>query len=547
MRISLIARGIVLLGFGFEALAATVAASLQASPNYQSQLKKATMTEADSSKMSQLLFTSLEKETSHSDLPVSGTIPSWLKGTLVRNGPSLFEIGDESFQHWFDGQAMLHGFTFDGSGKFAYENKLLDTAGLRAHRKAGKIAAKEFVSGPSLNFFQRVAGIFSPDTIPYENANVNVARAGGKYFAMTEVPRWIEFELPGVQAKGAIAFNDALEQGHMCSAHPITTSDGTHISYVTCFGKEHHYLIYKIKPQAPGHTEGGLERELIGKVPTPYASYMHSFGLSDDYVVLVEFPWHFNLFNMLQNSAMRVLTGQDKGLDHLFEWRPERGTTFTVVRRADGAVKGRYKAPAVFAYHHANAFVDPQDPSQLHVDMMCYERVFYEDMSLKSLRSNVLDPNNAHPGQLKRFTVQLEAGEEARGSGEAVKSRVLLDGECEFPRINDRFQGKKYRYVWGTGLPGKEASKAIPKLVRLDAETGETKTWQAAGCYPGEGVFVPSPGEGAEDDGVLMSVVLDCKTERSFLVILDASTMEEVARIDLPHHIPLGLHGFFFQ
>eukprot|EP00961_Rhodomonas_salina_P184038 2484856-Rhodomonas_salina.3 len=62
------------------------------------------MTEADSSKMSQLLFTSLEKETSHSDIPVSGTIPSWLKGTLVRNGPSLFEIGDESFQHWFDGQ-----------------------------------------------------------------------------------------------------------------------------------------------------------------------------------------------------------------------------------------------------------------------------------------------------------------------------------------------------------------------------------------------------------------------------------------------------------
>eukprot|EP00961_Rhodomonas_salina_P184037 2484856-Rhodomonas_salina.2 len=61
---------------------------------------------------------------------------------------------------------MLHGFTFDGSGKVAYENKLLDTAGLRAHRKAGKIAAKEFVSGPSLNFFQRVAGIFSPDTIP---------------------------------------------------------------------------------------------------------------------------------------------------------------------------------------------------------------------------------------------------------------------------------------------------------------------------------------------------------------------------------------------
>ena len=45
-------------------------------------------------------------------LEISGTLPSWLEGALLRTGPSKFEVGARTYNHWFDGLAMLHRFVF---------------------------------------------------------------------------------------------------------------------------------------------------------------------------------------------------------------------------------------------------------------------------------------------------------------------------------------------------------------------------------------------------------------------------------------------------
>ncbi|PSN53056.1 Carotenoid isomerooxygenase [Blattella germanica] len=37
-----------------------------------------------------------------------GNIPKWLKGILLRNGPGNFKVGDMTFEHLFDGSALLH-------------------------------------------------------------------------------------------------------------------------------------------------------------------------------------------------------------------------------------------------------------------------------------------------------------------------------------------------------------------------------------------------------------------------------------------------------
>ena len=52
-------------------------------------------------------FDTLEHETAVDRLPVQGELPSWLAGTLIRNGPAVFDHNGKSFRHWFDGQAML--------------------------------------------------------------------------------------------------------------------------------------------------------------------------------------------------------------------------------------------------------------------------------------------------------------------------------------------------------------------------------------------------------------------------------------------------------
>jgi hypothetical protein len=49
-----------------------------------------------------------------------------------------------------------------------------------------------------------------------------------------------------------------------------------------------------------------------------------------------------------------------------------------------------------------------------------------------------------------------------------------------------------------------------------------------------------------EDDGVILSVVLDAKKASSFLLILDASSFRELTRAEVSHHIRFGFHGNYF-
>lgn len=60
-------------------------------------------------------------------------------------------------------------------------------------------------------------------------------------------------------------------------------------------------------------------------------------------------------------------------------------------------------------------------------------------------------------------------------------------------------------------------------------------------------MFVASPDCVAEDEGVLMSLVLDERSQRSFLLLLEAKSMKEMGRVHLPAQIPRGLHGAFFS
>ena len=46
---------------------------------------------------------------------------------------------------------------------------------------------------------------------------------------------------------------------------------------------------------------------------------------------------------------------------------------------------------------------------------------------------------------------------------------------------------------------------------------------------------------------MILSVVLDANAGRSFLLVLDAGSFEELARAEAPHHIPFGFHGQFFR
>src|SRR4051812_30622157 len=102
----------------------------------------------------ELGYRSLEGEHANVGLSVQGALPPWLEGTLVRNGPALFEDSQRSFAHWFDGQAMLHRFTVVG-GSITYGNRFLRTRALKAIREDGELAFSEFATDPCRSIFKR--------------------------------------------------------------------------------------------------------------------------------------------------------------------------------------------------------------------------------------------------------------------------------------------------------------------------------------------------------------------------------------------------------
>lgn len=117
-------------------------------------------------------FTTLEKEVEIDDLSVRGQLPSWLSGTLVRNGPAKFEGGEQTHRHWFDGLSMLRRFTFRG-GRASYANEFLKSRDYRESNRRGKISKRDFATDPCQSIFERIFSLFSRETS--DNANVNVA------------------------------------------------------------------------------------------------------------------------------------------------------------------------------------------------------------------------------------------------------------------------------------------------------------------------------------------------------------------------------------
>ncbi|XP_045569537.1 beta,beta-carotene 9',10'-oxygenase [Salmo salar] len=77
-------------------------------------------------------------------------------------------------------------------------------------------------------------------------------------------------------------------------------------------------------------------------------------------------------------------------------------------------------------------------------------------------------------------------------------------------------------------------------------KTAEDKVWYQKGLFPSEPVFVPSPEAVEEDDGVILSVVVTpTEDKRTFLLVLNARTWEELGRAEVPVNVPYGFHGAF--
>jgi len=462
-------------------------------------------------------FENLEEEVTLDRVEVRGEIPDWLAGSLVRVTPALLDVGGKPLRHWFDGLAMLNSFSFD-DGKVGYGSRFLQTEAYRQAR-AGKLDMFGFAHDPCRSLFKRVTSMFSQPR--NDNTNVNLTRMGQRYVAMTELPLPVEFDPRTLETVGLVEWKDKLG-GQVTTAHPhLDRERGELVNYVAHFGPRTHYRVF-------GVPQGSVSRREIASIPVREPAYMHSFGMSERYVILVEFPLVVNPLRLATSGL-----GKRAFIDN-YEWKPERGARFLAIDRASGELRGPFEAEPFFAFHHVNSF---ERDGEIVVDLIAYEDPSVINvLEVERLR----DPDVRIPhGRPRRYRVPLDGGE--------VRTEQLAEVGMDLPRINYRTRNEReYRYAYGAGLRGPD-SDWFDQLVKVNVDSGEVSEWWEDGCYPGEAVFVPAPHAEAEADGIVLSVVLDSTAERSFLVALDAGSFEELGRAAAPHHIPFGFHGQFFS
>ena len=79
-------------------------------------------------------------------------------------------------------------------GRVSYGNRFLESRAYRAAREHGRSVYGEFATDPCRSLFKRVQTLFAPGSALTDNANVNVARLGERFVAMTETPLPVQFD-----------------------------------------------------------------------------------------------------------------------------------------------------------------------------------------------------------------------------------------------------------------------------------------------------------------------------------------------------------------
>ncbi|XP_066304665.1 carotenoid-cleaving dioxygenase, mitochondrial-like [Branchiostoma lanceolatum] len=510
------------------------------------------------------LFKTVEESAEPLQADVKGEIPEWLKGSLLRVGPGKFEVGGQSYNHMFDGLSLIHRFNIESS-KVTYQNRFLRSDSYVLAQQQNRIVVTEFGTNsypdPCKNIFSRFFSYFWDTTGsgPSDNCNVNLMQVRDEVYAMTETPlmrrvdpQTLETDPEKVDRSKYVALN-------LMTAHPHTDRDGTIYNMASRFGKDGLFGLVKMPIPDEGERNNPTQKAyMVATVPQESKtrpSYFHSFGLTDNYVVFVEQPMYINVWKLMFSKFT-----SGKSVSAAMEFDNDAPTRFHVIEKKTGKVLPTvYLSDSFFAFHHINTY---EEDGQLVVDLCCNEDGDgVTALYLENLRSSEY-PLGDEIVAAKRYVLPLQAAE-ASDQGNLVTlvdteaSAVLREdgtvfctperlcpGIVELPRINyDHYNGKKYQFFYGV-------SGQIDMLIKGDIQTKSSKSWKETGCYPSEPIFVPAPGATAEDEGVVLSLVVKSLSgeDRSvFLLVLDGETFAEVAPAEVPSPAQacMTFHGIF--
>jgi len=504
-------------------------------------------------------------------LNVKGAIPAYAAGVLYRTGPGSYKVDTEkgttfALSHWFDGHNEVHRFELrpaeDGTMRVFYNSRHTVDERINIIKKTGSLKGFTFgqKNDPCKSYFKKFMSFFDSSDVrgstpPNVGVTLSVNMPGfdgqthGQPSAIEALHTKTDASLyqkidPQTLEPIGIAKQESLHpdlKGPLSAAHaksdPLT---GDIYNFNMEIGRATVYRVFCVSAST-GKTS------ILASFSAPPA-YLHSVFLTPDHVILC--LWS----SQLSKGGLSMLYHHNI-LDAIAPFDASKPATWYVIDRKNGkGVLATYESPAFFCFHTINAYLEasPSDPSEVDIiaDLAAYDSL---DVLKRFYYENLLSTSEGHKqyrgqkGDSTRPSLTRYRLPSVPTSPTTNVKQATIDFSAprysspELPTLNPRYFTKKHRYTYGVADRGKAAF--VDGLVKFDNDTRTPLFWERHGHSPGEPIFVADPECGGEDDGVLLSVVLDGHAGLSYLLVLDARTMEEVGRAEVDGVVGFGFHG----
>lgn len=446
------------------------------------------------------------------DVPVEvrGSLPDWLRGNLLLNGPALWELEKGRYAHWFDGLAMLHRLRI-ADGRVVYRNRFLESEDYRRSTAAQRPVFGAFDSPDPTPILERLRHFASPPMT--DNGAVVMSRIGERWIAQTETPLVTGFDADTLATSGRVAFDDDLEI-QLMSAHGMTDARGSYWNVGVELGPKCRYTVFRVRP-------GSARREPVGTFTVPKSGYLHAFAMSERHAIVWEPALRAQPLGFLLTRRAYIRN---------FRWDPGSGSRLHAVDLASGAVRS-WTIPPIMCFHAIQAYEVGND---IVLELCAFDdaRVM-EDLALSRLRRGA-------PVAL------AEARRYVMTSGREAADVEPLGARFELPQVDPgRIGAGRAGVAWGAGVRKDTPGVFFNRTVRFDLATGVEQEWTRDGAIHLEPLYVPRPGAAREDDGVLFVPTLADDDPDTVIGVVDAHTMDCVATIHAPQVVPFGFHAAF--
>jgi len=449
-------------------------------------------------------FAPLRVECDAPDLVVEGRLPPGLEGVFYRNGPNP-QFAPRDRYHPFGGDGMVHAFRVE-NGRVSYRNRWVRTPKLELERAVGE------------SLFGTLGNPFTTDERARDTsgnvANTSIVWHAGRLLALEEGHAPFELDADTLASRGAHDWQGALV-GPM-TAHPkIDPETGELVAFGNGVGGLHTgRLRYDVVSAG-----GALTRS--DAFDGPYPAMVHDFVVTRERVVFPVFPASVDIGRAMKGGPP-------------IAWEPSLGSRLGVMGRAAPVDSIRWlEYDPVFVYHPMNAF---DHGGEIVADMMVYDAA----PGFPGADGSRPDPRKA-VARLERWLI------DASGRGDAVRVELVDDVPSEYPRIDDRFAGRRHRHGWYVRTHGEHGKDGLAdELAHVDLETGRIQCFAfGAGHWTSEAVFVPRSAAAPEGDGHVLCIVYRPERGTSDFVVFDAQAVADgplaTARLDV--RVPNGFHA----